>query len=165
MIEKFEGRWRFLSNFYASEISHQGITYNSVEAYYVAMKCGNEQMVNGRHYTVIDFREMISKIANPSIVKSIGQKMHVRKDWDEKKLDFMNWGVREKFKEESLKQMLLDTGDLPIVESNYWHDNFWGQCLCGKCSNKGKNNLGKILMDVRKELRGEPKMGLENFLK
>lgn len=58
----------------------------------------------------------------------------------------MNWGVREKFKDEQLKEMLLSTGNADIIEGNYWHDNFWGQCSCEKCVGKGKNNLGKILM-------------------
>ena len=62
MIEKFEGRWRFLSNFYPVEIEHQGIIYPSVEHFYVSMKCNNEQMLQGRHYTIGDFREMIARL-------------------------------------------------------------------------------------------------------
>ena len=165
MIEKFEGRWWFLSNFYPCKIEHRGIMYPSVEHYYVAMKCKNEQMIEGRQYTPIDFMEMVSMLPTAALAKSIGKKMQVRKDWDQKKLDFMNWGVREKFKDEKLKEMILSTCDMPLIEGNLWHDNFWGQCECVKCSKKGANNLGRILMDVRKELRGEPKMGLENFLK
>ena len=166
MIEKFEGRWRFLSNFYECEIEHQGIIYKSVEAFYVAMKCNNEQMLQGRHYTIGDFREMIARLPSPGMVKKIGQQMQVRKDWSEKKLEFMNWAVREKFKNEQLKELLLSTEDMPLIEGNVWHDNFYGQCSCIKCKNKGNNHLGKILMKVRDEVKGiGRKTGLEDFFK
>ena len=154
MIEKFEGRYRFLSNFHPCKIEHQGITYPSVEHYYVSMKCNSSQYFNGNQYTVGDFREIIAKTVSAAVVKKMGQQMKVRSDWDEKKLDFMNWAVREKFKQEDLKELLLSTEDLPIIEGNFWHDVFWGQCSCDKCKGKGENHLGKILMKVRDEIKG-----------
>ena len=159
MIDKFEGRWRFLSNFYPCEIEYQGIIYKSVEAFYVAMKCNNEQVINGKHYTIRDFREMISLMPSPGLVKKIGQKIKVRSDWDNKKLEFMNWAIREKFKDINLAELLVQTEDIDLIESNTWNDTFWGVC-----NGKGKNHLGKILMKVRDELRGvEKKTGLEEF--
>ncbi len=150
MINKFEGRWRFLSNFYPCKIEHQGITYPSNEHYYVAMKVNDEQLINGRYYTPGDFREMIATIESPAIVKKLGQKIKVRKDWDSKKLEIMNWGVREKFNNNTtLKELLLSTGDEQLIEGNDWRDTFWGVC-----DGKGKNHLGRILMDVRDELKG-----------
>ena len=62
MIDKFEGRWRFLSNFYPCRIEHKGIVYPSVEHYYVAMKVTEMQLLDGRYYTAADFREMIARI-------------------------------------------------------------------------------------------------------
>lgn len=160
MIDKFEGRFRFLSNFYPCEIEHQGIKYPSVEHFYVAMKVTDQQLINGKYYTPGDFREMIAKIKEPSIVKKIGSKVKLRKDWSSKKLEFMNWAVREKFKNAELKELLLDTGSFQIIEGNTWQDFFWGVC-----NGKGQNHLGKILMTVRDELRGIKKTGLEEFLK
>ena len=166
MIQKFEGRYGFLSNFYPCEIEHQGIVYPSVEHFYVAMKCNGPQLINGNQYTPVDFREMIARIAYPGMVKKIGQKMSIRKDWNEKKLDFMNWAIREKFKIEILAEMLVETGDEELVEGNVWHDNFYGKCSCIKCENKGNNHLGRILMKVRDEVRGiERKTGLDYFFK
>ena len=163
-INRFDGKWEFLSNFYSVLIEYQGIKYPSVEHYYVAQKCKNDQMVNGVYYTPSDFKEMISKRSNPGYVKKIGQKMKVRSDWESKKLEFMNWGVREKFKNEELKELLSSTDNLMLIEGNFWHDNFYGQCSCIKCANKGQNHLGKILMKIRDELRGvENKTGLEEF--
>ena len=38
-----------------------------------------------------------------------------------------------------------------VSQVNSWHDNYWGICNCDKCSN-GQNNLGLLLMKLRKEL-------------
>ena len=159
MIDKFQGHWRFLSNFYPCKIS-DGIEYPSVEHYYVAMKVDDDQLINGKYYTPSDFREMISKVESPAIVKKIGKLVKVRKDWGSKKIHIMNWAVREKFKNKELSEMLLSTGDVELIEGNTWGDTFWGVC-----NNKGKNHLGKILMEVRRELRGEKRVGLEQILK
>jgi len=155
MINKFEGRYRFLSNFYPVEIEHQGIKYPSVEHFYVAMKVNDQQLINGKYYTPGDFREMIASIPDPGKIKRIGRSAKLRSDWDQQKLKVMNWGVRQKFKQEPFKEMLLATGDQLLVEGNYWHDNVFGSCTCDKCGDKGENNLGKILMDVRNELRSK----------
>jgi ribA/ribD-fused uncharacterized protein len=166
MINKFEGRYRFLSNFYPCEIEHKGIVYKSVEAFYVAMKVTEMQLLDGVYYTAADFREMISKIINPGDVKRIGRKVKVRSDWDSKKLEFMNWAVREKFKDESLAELLLSTGDGDIIEGNYWHDNFFGSCTCAKCGFSGRNELGKILMAVRSEIKlSNQKPSIEDLIK
>jgi len=43
---------------------------------------------------------------------------------------------------------LLQTGDAKLVLNNKWNDKFWGVCR-----GVGENWLGKILMEVRDELR------------
>lgn len=83
MINTFKGKYAFLSNFYPCRIEYQGIVYKSVEAFYVAMKVNNDQMIDGRYYTAGDFRELISKIDSPGKVKRIGKVIKVRSDWDE----------------------------------------------------------------------------------
>jgi ribA/ribD-fused uncharacterized protein len=161
MINSFTGRWRFLSNFYPVTIEHQGIKYPSVEHYYVAMKIKNDQQIDGRYITYIDCREMIAKMPDPSKVKQFGKILKLRKDWDDVKLDVMLWGIREKFKNEDLRQLLAETGDEELVEGNWWGDKFWGVS-----NGEGENHLGKILMKVREELRQVNKRpSLEEFLK
>jgi ribA/ribD-fused uncharacterized protein len=160
MINGFIGRYAFLSNFYPCSIEYQGLSYPSVEHFYVAMKVDSDQFINGRYYTKADFKEMMSKIKDPGFVKKIGRLVKLRKDWNSKKLEYMNWSVREKFKDESLKELLLLTGDEEIIESNFWGDTYWGVC-----KGVGKNHLGKILMEVRNELRGIKRIGLEEILK
>ena len=152
-INSFRGRYYFLSNFYPCKIEHKGITYPSVEHYYVALKVTQMQFIDGVYYTAPDFRELIARIPDAGDVKKLGSRVKVRQDWEEKKLDFMNWGIREKFKDPKLCEMLLDTGNLELIEGNFWHDVFWGQCSCPKCNSIGENHLGKILMKIREELR------------
>jgi hypothetical protein len=103
---------------------------------------------------------MIAKIKEPAIVKKIGQQIKVRKDWSEKKLEFMNFAIREKFKDENLAEKLKSTGNSLLVENNLWKDTFWGVF-----NGKGENHLGKILMKVRDEINGIQKTGLEEILK
>lgn len=158
MINSFKGRYFFLSNFYPCEIKHRGITYPSTEHYYVAMKVKGDQIIDGRFYPEADVREMISMIKTPGDAKRFGRtKINLRKDWSDVKLEVMNWCIREKFKDDKLKEMLLSTGEEELIEGNDWHDVYWGVCNCLKCCSKGENNLGKILMKVRKELTKKTK--------
>lgn len=163
-ITKFQGRYYFLSNFYPCKIEHQGIIYPSVEHFYVALKVNTLQFIDGKYYTAPDLRELISKIPLAQDVKKIGQRVKLRTDWGEKKLDFMNLAITQKFSDESLAEQLIDTGGFELVEENWWHDNFWGNCNCLKCGNSGENNLGKILMKVRLELIKKTRPSLKDQL-
>jgi len=36
------------------------------------------------------------------------------------------------------------------VEFNDWHDNFWGSCVCNRCTEEiHHNNLGQLLVIIR----------------
>lgn len=162
---EFRGIYYFLSNFSPCKVEHQGITYPSVEHFYVAMKCNNDQMIDGVFYTIGDFRENVAKLKEAAFAKKLGKKIRLRKDWDEKKYQFMEYGLREKFKDPDLREKLVGTGNTEIIETNLWHDVEWGQCSCDKCKNKGKNLLGKLLMKLRSEFNGTQKRGLEQLFK
>jgi len=65
--------------------------------------------------------------------------------WDDKKDEVMLTGIRAKFSQNpELKKKLLDSGDSKLHE-NSPSDMYWGV--------KGKDKLGKILMNVRNELK------------
>lgn len=49
-----------------------------------------------------------------------------------------------------MSETIDSTGDVELVEGNWWGDRFWGVC-----DGVGENRLGRCLMEVRKELRGE----------
>lgn len=137
---EFQGFHRFLSNFYRSPIYHQGINYPTAEHLYQALKTTERSM-----------RRKISSLKSPGQAKGMGQSITLRKNWDKIKLTAMKWVIGLKFDQnQELKQKLLSTKNDILIEGNYWHDNFWGDCNCRKCKHiKGQNNLGKILMKRR----------------
>jgi ribA/ribD-fused uncharacterized protein len=72
----------------------------------------------------------------------------MRDDWNDIKIDVMRDLLQEKFSDDDLRELLLATGDAELIEGNTWNDYFWGVCL-----GEGQNWLGKLLMEVRKELK------------
>jgi len=140
MIEKFSGKYRFLSNFYRASVIYEGIQYPSVEHAYQAAKTLSETE-----------RKFIKKLRKPVEAKRAGKKVRLRANWESIKKQVMEELVRDKFTRHAhLKVALLKTGDVELQEGNTWNDYFWGVDLKTK---HGQNNLGKILMKVRDELR------------
>jgi len=79
-----------------------------------------------------------------------------RPDWHKVNISVMFCLVLPKFMFDSgYRNILLGTDDQDIIEGNWWHDNFWGDCRCQRCVNiPGQNNLGKVLMSIRVFLKG-----------
>lgn len=78
--------------------------------------------------------------------RKIGATLHPK--WETKKIKKMHIVVQLKADQDpEFAAELKATGDAELVE-NSPYDTFWG---CGK-DGKGKNHLGKILMEVRKNL-------------
>lgn len=95
--------------------------------------------------------EQIKQAASPYIAMKIAQKnkSYRRSDWENIKVATMREITRAKYRQhDDARQILLDTGDRLLVENSPW-DYFWG---CGADGN-GQNIMGKILMEVRQELR------------
>jgi ribA/ribD-fused uncharacterized protein len=145
-ITEFKDKYRFLSNFWSAKVEFEFqsnmFVYPTVEHAYQSAKC-----------KFLSDVLVIRKIESPGAAKKYARKIVLRDDWEEVKLGIMEDLVRQKFSEEELKLKLLDTGFKELIEGNYWHDNFWGSCFCERCGNQGKNNLGKIIMKIRKELQ------------
>lgn len=93
---------------------------------------------------------MIREAATPGQAKKLGQGVSLRPDWESVKVDLMRTFVRKKFENPFLRPLLLATGDAELVEGNTWNDTFWGVCR-----GRGQNWLGRILMEVRDEIRKE----------
>lgn len=145
MINCFDGKWAFLSNFYWNEIEFEGITYPTNEHFFQAMKTLD-----------IGERQKIANCLTPGQAKRMGRQVVLRPDWEEVKEDIMLLGLCLKFADEQLADWLVETGDEPLEEGTTWHDNEWGNCSCPKCRNiEGKNKLGKLLMKVRGMIREE----------
>lgn len=138
MINSFRDKYFFLSNFYPCWVVLDGMRYPSVEHAYQAAK------------TLRDIeREQIRTASTPGVAKRLGRVCTHRPDWKKIKVDIMLDLVRQKFERSSdLAEKLLATGDEELIEGNTWGDRFWGVYR-----GRGENNLGKILMQVREELR------------
>lgn len=135
-INNFTGKYAFLSNFHPSPN-----TPPTLEHWYQAAKTDD-----------LFASDAILKAATPAQAKRMGRRVSICEGFEEHKLDVMLALVRAKFTSPELEAQLLATGEAELIEGNYWHDNYWGACWCLKCTDKPKlNNLGKILMQVRKE--------------
>lgn len=137
MIDSFRGEYYFLSNFYSSKVTYEGITYLNNEAAFQSMK-------------TLDMKERAAfAYLDPSAAKKAGRRVSLRRDWEDVKIDIMYEICKAKFTQnEELGRKLLETGDEELVEGNDWNDRIWG-----KVNGVGANNLGKILMRIREELR------------
>ena len=128
------------SNFAAFPISLDGKRWPTTEHYFQSQKFTDE-----------GYREKIRKANSPMIAARLGRsrKVKLRRDWESAKIDVMRRAIRAKLDQHlEVQGLLLSTGDEPIVEDTT-SDDFWG---CGS-SGTGKNWLGRILMEVRAELR------------
>ena len=100
-------------------------------------------------HTVTD-RECFTNL-DPSSAKKLGRRVQLRSDWENVKYNVMYEIVKAKFTQNlKLKAKLLETDNQHLEEGNTWGDKIWGTV-----NGVGENNLGKILMRVREEIRHE----------
>lgn len=130
-------KYGLFSNFARTPITIDGIEYKTVEHYYQAMKTSRPME-----------QEMIRNCEKPLEAKLAGYHVTLRKDWDSLKEHYMLRGLREKFlRYPGLAKLLLNTGDANLHENSPW-DKYWGYV-----KGEGLDRLGKLLMQVREELR------------
>ena len=135
-------RYRFLSNFWQVKVDFCGLTYPSTEHAFQAAKT----LDPGE-------RERIRCAYSSAEAKHLGKRVRLRADWEDIKVSVMRDLLEQKFYTDPLEQWLLQTGDVQLVEGNTWGDAFWGVTLGG--TGVGRNELGKLLMSIRAELRRE----------
>lgn len=139
---QFKLEFEFLSNFYDSPIKYKDLKFKTVEHAYQSSKTRDA-----------NWKSRIIEASTPGKAKRLGRDCPAREDWEEVKVKCMKYFVRKKFKQNPELLDKLKSIKGPIVEHNYWHDNFWGHCLCMNCSGKQiGNQLGKILMEIRDEI-------------
>jgi predicted NAD-dependent protein-ADP-ribosyltransferase YbiA (DUF1768 family) len=88
----------------------------------------------------------------PAEAKKLSHRVIIRPNWDDYRVDVMNYLLHLKFADFTLQSYLLGTGDQELIEGNYWRDYFWGVC-----DGVGENMLGKLLMTIREEKRSADK--------
>ncbi len=145
MIEQFKEEYRFLSNFWFFEkpMLYDEMYFKTSEHFYMAMKTLDKSL-----------RQQVADTQNGGSAKELGRKLELREDWEQIKFDVMLYALRYKFSKynPTLRKQLLDTGAQYLQEGNWWNDKTWGVCLK---TGEGENNLGKLLMQVRDEIRLE----------
>lgn len=143
-IDKFDGEYAPFSNFYPAIITYRDFQFPTVEHAFVAAKSKDPI-----------FWYKISKMPAKQAgkVKQMGRRIKLRDDWEWKKLTLMKNFIKQKFIQRPFRELLLSTHPRPLIEGNYWHDNFWGDCKCKKCKYTiGLNHLGELLMITRGSL-------------
>jgi ribA/ribD-fused uncharacterized protein len=132
----------YFSNFYAAVIHLKGKDWPTTEHYFQAMK-----------FEGTPREEDVRNADSPGKAATMGRNRSfgMRPDWEAIKYSVMREAVLAKFTQhEDLKRLLLETGDLTIVEHTT-NDSVWGDGGDGS----GLNWLGKVLMEVREEIRGQ----------
>ncbi|MBI5512212.1 MAG: NADAR family protein [Deltaproteobacteria bacterium] len=130
----------FLSNFSAHGVTLKGRYWPTTEHYFQAMK-----------FEGTPHEEEVRAAPSPKRAKELGgdRARPRRPDWDSARDGVMKEALRAKFTQhQDLRDALLATGDETLVEDAP-RDFYWG---CGR-DRTGKNRLGALLMEVRKELR------------
>lgn len=138
---KTNAPYGFMNNFYPARFFVYNRWWNTIEHAYQAQKCSDPTEYDAIH-----------QAASPRKARDLGQKVKMRDHWDEILKDrVMEECVRAKFLQHpNLRKQLMDTGDEELIE-NSKIDAYWG---CG-VDGKGRNQLGKTLMKIRFELKGE----------
>ena len=143
-----------LSNWYPAPIQVDNVTYGCNEQFFFASKA--KTAGDDTSY------DRIMATNDPGEQKKIGEKIKLNiEEWNE--INIMKIAVDAKFDQhQNLRQYLLDTEERQLCEAS--RDKFWGIGVhissrdlqkIGKWKNDklGKNQLGKMLMDKRKELK------------
>jgi N-glycosidase YbiA len=128
------------SNFSRHSVKLDGVEWPTTEHYFQAKK------FEGTHHET-----ELRKASSAMEVAKMGRdrKRPLRADWEQVKDDIMRTAVRAKFTQhKSLQEILLSTGDAILVEHTV-NDSYWGDGGDGS----GKNMLGKILVEIREELK------------
>ncbi|QWF85731.1 hypothetical protein HUW46_09211 [Amycolatopsis sp. CA-230715] len=101
-------------------------------------------------------RQSVLDAPTPGKSKRLGRRVTLRPEWNAGvRVWAMQRVLRAKFAVPALASRLDATDDLALLETNQWHDQFWGVCLCPRhLPVPGTNMLGELLMAIRANQRG-----------
>lgn len=141
----------FLSNFASSPINLSGYVWPTSEHYYQAQK-----------FVAPEVQAQIRQAATPDEAFRLSRiyEAQVKDDWMEVRTAVMRFIVFEKFRQNPrLAHLLVSTGDKVLKEHSH-KDDFWGDGGDGT----GRNELGKILMEVRDYFANQEPYNLVYFI-
>jgi ribA/ribD-fused uncharacterized protein len=143
----YEQDFYVLSNFSAFTLQWKGIRFDTSEAAYHWEKFDGD--LPGQRGVQMEIQMAAS--AHEAFKLAEQWKRLRRPDWDDVKVGIMVDILRAKAAQhEYVRRKLLATGDRELIEDS-WRDDFWGW----GADKNGRNQLGKLWMQVRAELRHE----------
>lgn len=158
----------FLSNFQPVPVEMDGITYPTVEHAYQRAKFDIDALATlsqERREEVLallserGFPRTVEQLPTifsdpeikPGTIKRVADLLRtydlVGENWDDKRVDSMIDLLMQKYQHPDLARQLQATGEKVLIEGNTWDDTFWGVT-----DNKGRNMLGRIVMNIREKL-------------
>ncbi len=111
----------------------------------------SEHYFQAQKFVGTEYEEAVRLAESPRIAAQMGRDRNrpLRSDWEMVKVDVMREAVMAKFTQHlELREMLIGTGFSVLIEHTE-NDGYWGDGGSGK----GKNMLGRILMEIREELK------------
>jgi len=142
--DHFNGQFEWASNFYHHPMLFEGIEYPTAEHAFQASKTPDQAL-----------RRQIAAIPTPGAAKHAGRHVPVLPTgWDRSvRFEHMARVLEAKFKDPQLRQLLINTQNMLLVEGNTWCDQVWGCCRCDRHMEwPGRNELGQALMRLRAQL-------------
>jgi ribA/ribD-fused uncharacterized protein len=134
------------SNLYKSPVKFDGLKYPTAEHAYQAGKAQKPEV-----------RDWILAAPSPSLAAMAAHGLYtwdIVPNWSEIKFDRMRRVLAAKFTQHpELQSLLLSTGDKRLVEAGTTNNAV--NRLWGEVNGVGENMLGKMLMEVRSELRAK----------
>ena len=136
-----------------------GIPIRTSEALYQACRFPDD----------IALQRIIIAQSSPMTAKMKGRphRSRSRPDWNQKRVAIMRWCLEVKLAQnfDSFSRVLLETGSLPIVEESQ-RDEFWGAKPQDGGMLIGKNALGRLLMQLREQVKEAKDHGrVDNLLR
>lgn len=141
--EQFGGLSNMASGF---PLEVNGVRIRTSEALYQACRFPQNPKI----------QRLIIQQRSPMTAKMLGKphREETRPDWEKVRVKIMRWCLRVKLAQngQTFGALLCSTGDRPIVEESR-KDDFWGAKAVDEETLVGANVLGRLLMELREELR------------
>lgn len=147
MISEFRGQYDWATNFYHKAPFYvHGQKFKTSEHYFAACKTLDA-----------NWCQRIIGADTAADAKRLGRQCPCQPEWGRVRVNVMSQAIWYKFTQHpELQEKLIATGTQVMVEGNWWHDNFWGDCYCNdkdgrhpECLQPGKDALGLLLMNLR----------------
>lgn len=138
----YEREYYTFSNFSSFMLEWKGVLYMTSEHAYHTEKFTDPEIIE---------KVKNARSAHDAFQISREYEDKVRPDWLDIRVNVMEDIIRAKVSQHPyVKEKLIESGDREIIEDS-WRDDFWGWGP----NKDGQNQLGKIWMKVRKEIKSE----------